>query len=86
MVEKFTEFSKETGHTPSQIVLAWIMSQGDDFIPIPGTTNVTRLEENLGSLKVTLSESHKNKIREIIKSIEVCGERYNEANMKKLNI
>jgi len=86
IVEKFNELSQQYGKTPSQITLAWVLSQGDDFFPIPGTTSLARLEENLGSTSFTLSQEQIQAVRKIVDSIEVSGSRYSEQMMNSLNL
>lgn len=60
----------------AQLVLAWLMAQGDDIIPIPGTKNTSYLEENLEASKLTLSEEEIKAVRDIAENVEVAGERY----------
>jgi aryl-alcohol dehydrogenase-like predicted oxidoreductase len=55
LVDAVEAVGKEAGATPAQIALAWLLAQGDDIAPIPGTKSVTRLEENAGAAEVTLS-------------------------------
>ena len=56
--------------------MAWLMAQGDDIFPIPGTTKVNRLKENLGSLDVKLSKEEEQQIRKASEEADVQGERY----------
>jgi hypothetical protein len=63
----------------SQLTLAWILAQGPEFIPIPGTTKIERLDENLGALKVTLSTEEEKEIRQACESATIHGGRYPEA-------
>ncbi|KAK5171384.1 uncharacterized protein LTR77_004528 [Saxophila tyrrhenica] len=84
LVDKITEIATKKGCTPSQLTLAWILAQGDDFFPIPGTTNPKRLEENLGSLKVKLSKDEEQEIRKACEAAEIHGGRYPEAMSKAL--
>ncbi|KAF4551767.1 Aldo-keto reductase-like protein 7 [Elsinoe fawcettii] len=84
LVDSITEIAKKKGVTASQLTLAWLMAQGDDIIPIPGTTNIERLKENLGSLKIKLTEEEKTEIRKISESAEIAGGRYPEAFAKSL--
>lgn len=56
LVEDITEIGKKKGCTPSQATLAWLLAQGDDIFPIPGTTNLQRLEENIGALHIKLTD------------------------------
>lgn len=76
LVDRITELAKKKGATPSQLTLAWILAQGDDFFPIPGTTNLQRLEENLGALKITLSKEEEAEIRKAVEKAEPSGSRY----------
>jgi len=82
LVDKITTIAKKKGVTPGQLTLAWLMAQGDDIFPIPGTTRVERLKENLGSLQVQLTKEEENEIRKTCQDAEVSGERYPEAFMK----
>jgi aryl-alcohol dehydrogenase-like predicted oxidoreductase len=81
LVDELIDIAKEKGVTATQLVLAWLLKQGDDIIPIPGTTKVQRLEENLGSLDIKLSEDEEKKIRKLIEGAEVTGGRYPDAFM-----
>ncbi|OCK81924.1 aldo-keto reductase, putative [Lepidopterella palustris CBS 459.81] len=78
LVDQIIGLAKEKGVTPSQLTLAWLLAQGDDIFPIPGTTQIPRLEENLASLKIKLSEEEEKKIRKACEEAEVHGERYPE--------
>jgi aryl-alcohol dehydrogenase-like predicted oxidoreductase len=82
LIDQLIEVAKEKGVTATQLVLAWLLKQGDDVIPIPGTTKPERLEENLASLDVKLSAEDEKKIRGLIEGAEVLGTRYPEAFMK----
>lgn len=84
LVDRITEIAKKKGVTASQITLAWLMHQGNDIFPIPGTTNVNRVEENLGALKITLTEEENVEIRKACEAAEVAGARYPEAFSKAL--
>jgi len=78
IVNRITEMAHTKGVTPAQLTLAWVMAQGRDFIPIPGTKNQKYLEENLGALNVKLNDEDMKQVRNIIDSIEIHGPRYNE--------
>ena len=82
LVDKIAEIAKKKGVTSAQLVMAWLMAQGKDIIPIPGTTNAARLEENLASLKLQLSPQEIDDIRAIVDAVEVHGSRYSTAHMK----
>ena len=66
------------------MTLAWLLAQGDDIIPIPGTKKIKYLEENIGSLDVSLSSEELQEIRQLIEAAEVHGTRYPEATMASL--
>lgn len=76
LVDKIHAIAQKKGVTASQLTLAWILAQGDDFFPIPGTTNLSRLEENLGALKIKLSKEEEQEIRQACESAQVQGARY----------
>lgn len=82
LVDKITAIAKKKDCTPSQLTLAWLMAQGDDIIPIPGTTNLQRLEENIGAMKIKLSKEEEQEIRQACEKAEVKGARYPEAFAK----
>src|ERR1700687_979781 len=70
------ELASEKGITPAQLALAWVLAQGQDVVPIPGTKRVRYLEDNMGALRVNLTESDRKKIAERLAPIQVVGERY----------
>lgn len=74
LVNAFTAIAEKKGATPGQVCLAWIISQG--YVPIPGTTKLTRLAENAASTKVVLSEEELKSIREFVDAAAVAGSRY----------
>ena len=76
LVDQITELAKEKSVTASQLTLAWLLAQGDDIFPIPGTTKVNRLKENLGALDVKLSKEEEQHIRKASEEADVGGERY----------
>jgi aryl-alcohol dehydrogenase-like predicted oxidoreductase len=79
------EFASKKGCTPAQLALAWVLAQGDDLVPIPGTKRVRYLEDNMGALAVNLSESDRKEIEARCAQIEVVGERYTPAMMAMVN-
>jgi len=70
------ELAAEKGITPAQLALAWVLAQGQDLVPIPGTKRVRYLEENMGALNITLSPADLKRIESRLAQIEVVGERY----------
>lgn len=84
LVDAITEIGKAKGATASQATLAWLLAQGDDVFPIPGTTKVERLIENVDSLKVSLSKEEVAQIRKVSEEAETVGSRYPQAVMSSL--
>ena len=70
------ELAAEKGVTPAQLALAWVLAQGQDVVPIPGTKRLRYLDENMGALRVNLTESDRKKIAERTAQFQVVGERY----------
>jgi aryl-alcohol dehydrogenase-like predicted oxidoreductase len=65
-IEQLTELATSKGITVPQLALAWLLAQGDDIVPIPGTKNVGRLEENVAAVDVTLSDADLSRVLEIL--------------------
>jgi aryl-alcohol dehydrogenase-like predicted oxidoreductase len=86
LAEKFQAIAKRKGCTPAQLALAWVLAQGDDVIPIPGTKQKGRLLDNLGALNVMLSDSELAEIATVVPKGAVKGTRYPEAQMASLYI
>jgi aryl-alcohol dehydrogenase-like predicted oxidoreductase len=70
---------------PSQLALAWVLAQGQDVVPIPGTKKLTYLEENAGAAYVALTDSELREIDEAIPHGIATGERYPEEAMRAVN-
>ena len=70
------ELASEKGITPAQLALAWVLAQGKDVVPIPGTKRVRYLEENMGALNVHLTAADLKKIAARLAKFEIVGERY----------
>lgn len=79
LVDEISALAKFHKVTASQLTLAWLLTQGDDIIPIPGTTKEERLKENLGALEIKLTSEEEKKIRRACESAEVHGGRYPES-------
>jgi aryl-alcohol dehydrogenase-like predicted oxidoreductase len=78
LVEGIKKIAEMKGCTAGQLSLAWLLAQGEDVIPIPGTKKVKYLEENLGALEVVLSGEEEREIRGLVEAAEVHGLRYPE--------
>ena len=68
------ELANEQCITPAQLVLAWVLAQGKDFVPIPGTKRIRYLEENMGALHVQLSEADLKKIAARLAEFQIVGD------------
>jgi len=84
-VDLLGSIAKEKDATPAQIALAWLLAQKPWIVPIPGTTKLHRLEENLGSISITLSLNDLRNINEAVSNIEVQGNRYPEQMQKMVD-
>ena len=76
LVAQVEEIADEKGVTPSQLALAWVLAQGDDIVPIPGTKRVTYLEENADALEVELSDDDIDRIEQAFPKGAAAGDRY----------
>jgi aryl-alcohol dehydrogenase-like predicted oxidoreductase len=85
LVEKVKELAKAKGCTPSQLALAWVLAQGEDIVPIPGTKRRKYLDENLGALEVRLNPADLKAIGEVFPPDAAAGARYPEAMMSLVN-
>lgn len=82
LVDLLGKIAKEKQATPAQIALAWLLAQKPWIVPIPGTTKVHRLEENVGTVEIKLTENDLKEINEAVSKIEVQGARYPEQMQK----
>jgi aryl-alcohol dehydrogenase-like predicted oxidoreductase len=85
LVERIARFAESKGATPAQIALAWVLAQKEWIAPIPGTTKLHRMEENLGAADVELTRDDLRELDELTSQIEVRGNRYSEAAQKMIN-
>jgi aryl-alcohol dehydrogenase-like predicted oxidoreductase len=86
LVERVRELAERKGATPSQLAIAWVLAQGEDVVPIPGTKRRRYLEENLGALEVELTGDDLAAIEEVTPRGSVAGERYNAQMMANVNV
>ena len=86
LVKKIKEIANEKDCKPSQLALAWLLAQGEDIVPIPGTKRIQYLEENIGALSIALTETDLARINEVAPRGAAAGERYHEAGMKGVNL
>jgi aryl-alcohol dehydrogenase-like predicted oxidoreductase len=85
LADTLRDMAAERGCTAAQLALAWLLAQGDDIIPIPGTRRIERLEENLGALQVPLSTEDLLRIHQAMPPGAASGMRYPDAAMQALN-
>jgi aryl-alcohol dehydrogenase-like predicted oxidoreductase len=85
LVKRIEQIASEKKVTPSQLALAWVLAQGKDIIPIPGTKRIKYLEQNADAVKIRLSQEDLHRINQIATADAVSGTRYPEAAMKAVN-
>jgi aryl-alcohol dehydrogenase-like predicted oxidoreductase len=83
LVERVEELAASKGCTAAQIALAWVLAQGEDIVPIPGTTRVKNLEENVSALDVELSDEELRDLEAVFPKGAAAGDRY--ADMSPIN-
>jgi aryl-alcohol dehydrogenase-like predicted oxidoreductase len=86
IVDGIKKIAAEKGCTPAQLALAWVLAQGEDIVPIPGTRRVKYLDDNLGALNVALSSIDLARIDKIAPKGVAAGPRYHEAGMKRIGL
>lgn len=85
VVEKIRSFAQRKNATPAQVALAWVLAQKPWIVPIPGTTKIQRLEENLKSEQLILTKEDLNEIENAFSGIEVQGARYPQSMQQSVN-
>lgn len=85
LVAQITAIATEKDCTPSQLALAWVLAQGDDIVPIPGTKHVKYLEENEGAVEVQLTADDRQRIEAVAFPGVAAGGRYPESMMSSVN-
>jgi aryl-alcohol dehydrogenase-like predicted oxidoreductase len=85
LLRRVEQLAKEKGCTPSQLALAWVMAQGDNIVPIPGTKRRKYLEENVAAIEVKLTKEDLARIDEVFPPDAASGKRYPEAMMALVN-
>ena len=85
LVDEINAIARDKRCTPSQLALAWVLAQGDDIVPIPGTKHRKYLEENVGALKVRLTDDDLDRIDRVLPVGAAAGERYVPQGMRAIN-
>jgi aryl-alcohol dehydrogenase-like predicted oxidoreductase len=86
LVDEVNRMAVEKGCTPAQLALAWVLAQGEDIIPIPGTRHVRYLEENVGALEIRMTPDELRRIEQAFPIGAAAGERYHSEGMKAINL
>lgn len=86
LVRAVKEIAQERGCTPAQLALAWLLHQGDDIVPIPGTRRIARLDENAAAARIQLTQNDLARIDAVLDANIVAGARYPAASMASLNL
>ncbi len=85
LVDKVKKLATESGITPSQLALAWVLAQGDDIVPIPGTKRRKYIEENAASVELSLAQGVIEELRKIFPPDAAVGDRYPQTMMAAVN-
>ncbi len=85
LVREVEKMAEKKGCTTAQLALAWVLAQGEDVVPIPGTKHVRYLDENIGALEVKLSDEDLKRLDEILPPGAAAGERYHARGMETVN-
>jgi aryl-alcohol dehydrogenase-like predicted oxidoreductase len=85
LVGRVEEIARRKKCTPAQLALAWLLAQGEDIVPIPGTKQRRYLDENIRSLEIEMTPADLERIEEVAPKGAAAGERYHEAGMRTIN-
>jgi len=85
LLPPYRALAREAGCTPAQLALAWLLHKGDDILPIPGTTSVDHLKEDLAAADIVLEPSVIARVEALINQRTVAGDRYNEQNSREVD-
>jgi aryl-alcohol dehydrogenase-like predicted oxidoreductase len=86
LVERIQQIAGEKSCTPAQLALAWLLAQGKDLVPIPGTTKRKNLDENLGALEISLTAGDLARVAELAPRGIAAGDRYTPEMMKRVGV
>jgi len=85
LLDPYEALAREAGCTPAQLALAWLLAKSENVLPIPGTTRIEHLEENLGAVSVKLSNGIVRRVEALINQDKVSGARYIEATQREID-
>lgn len=86
LVDALKSVAQESGGTPAQVAIAWLLTRGEDIVPIPGTKKTKWLEENVAALDLTLSDAQADRLAEVFRPGVTAGDRYPPGGMKRVMI
>ena len=85
-MQRIEAIAREKGYTPAQLALAWLLARGNDIVPIPGTKQRARLEENVRALAIRVQPDELQRLDTVVPQGAAAGDRYTEAGMRAVNI
>jgi aryl-alcohol dehydrogenase-like predicted oxidoreductase len=85
LVEKVQKLAAEKGVSAGQLALAWVLAQGNDIVPIPGTKRRKYLEENVAALAIKLSQNELQALKDLFPTDAIAGKRYSDSSLKLVN-
>ena len=85
LIAEFAELAAAQSCTPAQLALAWVLAQGEDIIPIPGTKRIKYLEQNAAAVDLELSDGDLEALDQLVKKYPNIGQRYSDGAMKLVN-
>jgi aryl-alcohol dehydrogenase-like predicted oxidoreductase len=86
LVREVEQMAREKGCTAAQLALAWVLAQGEDIVPIPGTRHIKYLDENIDALEVKLTSADLKRLDEILPPGAAAGTRYHARGMESINL
>ena len=86
LLEPLQEIAQTKGCTPAQLAIAWVLAQGEDIIPIPGTKQRKWLEQNIASVDISLDDAEKQRLEAVFRAGSTAGERYPVGQLKRLGL
>lgn len=85
LLPPYLEVARDVGCTPAQLALAWLLHKAEHIVPIPGTTRIDHLEENLGAAEVTIGHEAMARLEELVNERSVAGARYNAQSQSEVD-
>jgi aryl-alcohol dehydrogenase-like predicted oxidoreductase len=86
LADALAALAEEWSYTPAQLALAWLLDQGDDIVPIPGTRSIKRLDENALAARTHLDDGRRERIAMLLEKHAIAGTRYPQAQMSSVNV